>query len=78
MSTQTDPVTRLNLQIRGVLIEIASKLQALVSQSNNMALNKKELSFDDNSDEVDGYFVNTVDEYSITDEVHGEKIKNNF
>ena len=40
-----------------------------------MALNKKELSFDNS--EIDGY-VTTVDDNSITDEVYGEQINNNF
>ena len=35
-SAQADPVTTLNSRIRGVPIEVETKLQALVSQSNNM------------------------------------------
>ena len=46
-TAQTDPVASFNLRVRGVLIEVESELQVLLSQSSNMALDDKELFFDD-------------------------------
>ena len=40
-------MTRFNLQIRGVLIELESELQALHPKSSNMTLDENEISFND-------------------------------
>ena len=76
-SFPSDPAAKFCSRIRGVPIEVESELQALISQSHRMALGK-ELSSNTNDDgNFDGN-VTTVDDKSITDEIHGEQINNMF
>ena len=70
-------MTRFDSQVSEVSIDVASEQQALISPSRYIALDDKELSVN-NSDGDNGCVVNTVDEDSIIDEIHGEEINNNF
>ena len=70
-------MTSFNSQTMGVPIEIESELQALLPKSSSIALDTKKFSYDDNRDEADRY-ATTVNEDSITDEIHGEQINNDF
>ena len=70
-----DPVAKFESRIRGVPIKVESELQALISESNSMALDKKEYpsGFDNNEEPT-----TADDEYSFADEVHGKQLNNNF
>ena len=71
-------MTRFDSRVRGDPIEVASNLQALIYKSNNMSLDEKELSFDDNNkEETNDYIVSTVKEDYIINESHGKQINTN-
>ena len=78
-TVQKDPVNRCDSWIRGVLIDIASDLQLLVSQSSYMVQDGEVLSFNDNNEQEinKAYNVSTVKEYSITDKEVAVHINSN-
>ena len=69
LSLKSNPVAKFKSQIRGVPIEIESKLQALISESGSVALDERESPSD---------FINNEEHPSIDISALGGQINNSF